>query len=377
VHADERPICRDGWLDERVKMTRKDMGQETRSGRVTLHSVAAAAGVSKSTVSRILDERLPQSDNDTARRVREVAAELGYVRDISASSLRRGKTMAIGVIVPRLTDTVMAMLYEAIAKACARTGRIALVATTDDNIDAEERAAESLLQRGVDGLILATARTGDDLPQKLAARGVPHVLALRTDGTSLSSIGDDRLGGYLATRHLIDLGHRRIGIIAGPAYASSARFRTEGYRNALAEAGITVDPDLVIESSFSIEAGTVAAEKLMNLSPRPTAIFAVNDNTAIGALSALTNRGVSVPGDVSLVGYNDIPIVSHLPTPLTTLRVPFDQIAAAALDLLERNPTEAAPTINLVAPTLIPRKSTAAPPDPRPPNLNAAHGPKA
>jgi len=358
-------------------MTQKDMGQETRSGRVTLHSVAAAAGVSKSTVSRILDERLPQSDNDTARRVREVAAELGYVRDISASSLRRGKTMAIGVIVPRLTDTVMAMLYEAIAKACARTGRIALVATTDDNIDAEERAAESLLQRGVDGLILATARTGDDLPQKLAARGVPHVLALRTDGTSLSSIGDDRLGGYLATRHLIDLGHRRIGIIAGPAYASSARFRTEGYRNALAEAGITVDPDLVIESSFSIEAGTVAAEKLMNLSPRPTAIFAVNDNTAIGALSALTNRGVSVPGDVSLVGYNDIPIVSHLPTPLTTLRVPFDQIAAAALDLLERNPTEAAPTINLVAPTLIPRKSTAAPPDPRPPNLNAAHGPKA
>ena len=377
MHANEGPICRDGSLDERVKMTRKDMGQEARSGRVTLHSVAAAAGVSKSTVSRILDERLPQSDNDTARRVREVAAELGYVRDISASSLRRGKTMAIGVIVPRLTDTVMAMLYEAIAKACARTGRIALVATTDDNIDAEERAAESLLQRGVDGLILATARTGDDLPQKLAARGVPHVLALRTDGTSLSSIGDDRLGGYLATRHLIDLGHRRIGIIAGPAYASSARFRTEGYRNALAEAGITVDPDLVIESSFSIEAGTVAAEKLMNLSPRPTAIFAVNDNTAIGALSALTNRGVLVPGDVSLVGYNDIPIVSHLPTPLTTLRVPFDQIAAAALDLLERNPTEAAPTINLVAPTLIPRKSTAAPPDPRPPNLNAAHGPKA
>jgi len=372
MHAQAQRAYRDERLDDRVKMTADDKVQERRSGRVTLHSVAAAAGVSKSTVSRILDERLPQSDNDTARRVRKVAAELGYVRDISASSLRRGKTMAIGVIVPRLTDTVMAMLYEAIAKACARTARIALVATTDDNIDAEERAAESLLQRGVDGLILATARTGDDLPQKLTARGVPHVLALRTDGISLSSIGDDRLGGYLATRHLIDLGHRRIGIIAGPAYASSARFRTEGYRNALAEAGITVDPDLIIESSFSIEAGTVAAEKLMYLSPRPTAIFAVNDNTAIGALSALTNRGISVPGDVSLVGYNDIPIVSHLPTPLTTLRVPFDQIAAAALDLLERDPAGSAPRINLVAPTLIPRKSTAAPPNPRRLNPSAA-----
>lgn len=113
---------------------------------------------------------------------------------------RRGQTMTIGVIVPRLTDTVMAMLYEAIARACGRTGRIALVATTDEQVEGELRAAKSLLQRGVDGLILATARDDDDLPDILAKRGVPFVLALRTDGKSLSSIGDDRLGGYLATR---------------------------------------------------------------------------------------------------------------------------------------------------------------------------------
>ncbi|MDF2640521.1 MAG: LacI family DNA-binding transcriptional regulator [Novosphingobium lindaniclasticum] len=334
---------------------------ETKPSRVTLHDVAAAAGVSKSTVSRILDERLPPSDNPTARRVKQVAAELGYVRDISAASLRRGKTMAIGVIVPRLTDTVMAMLYEAIAKAAARTGRVALVATTDDNIDADRVAADSLLQRGVDGLILATARDGDELPTSLSKRDVPFVLALRTDGTSLSSIGDDRLGGYLATRHLLDLGHRRIGIIAGPTFASSARLRTEGYRQALEEANVAVDPALIVESSFSIEAGADAAETLMDLPERPSAIFAVNDNTAIGALSALTNRGLSVPEDMSLVGYNDIPIVSHLPTPLTTLRVPFDQIAAAALELLEQRPEEASAKLRLVAPTLIPRKSTATP----------------
>ncbi|MFE8583677.1 hypothetical protein ACFX59_06165 [Sphingomonas sp. NCPPB 2930] len=118
---------------------------------------------------------------------------------------RRGQTMTIGVIVPRLTDTVMAMLYEAIARACGRTGRIALVATTDEQVEGELWAAESLLQRGVDGLILATARDDDDLPDILAKRGVPFVLALRTDGKSLSSIGDDRLGGNLATRHLLDL----------------------------------------------------------------------------------------------------------------------------------------------------------------------------
>ena len=332
-----------------------------RQGRVTLHDVAAAAGVSKSTVSRILDERLPRSNSETARRVRQVAAELGYVRDLSAASLRRGRTMTIGVIVPRLTDTVMAMLYEAIARACARAGQFAVVATTGDAPGAGRTAAETLLQRGVDGLILSTARIGDDFPEELTARGVPHVLALRTDGRSPSSVGDDRLGGYLATRHLIDLGHRRIGLIAGPAYASSALARGEGYRQAMAETGAEVNPGWVVASTFGIESGAEAAERLLRLEPRPTAIFAANDNTAIGALSTLARRGLSVPGDLSLVGYNDVPIVSSLPTPLTSVRVPFDQIAANALDLLTLDPGHESETVRIAAPTLIPRRSTASP----------------
>ncbi|MGO8079781.1 LacI family DNA-binding transcriptional regulator [Rhizobium leguminosarum] len=327
--------------------------------RVTIHGVAAAAGVSKSTVSRILDERLPRSDSETARRVRKVAEELGYVRDVSAASLRRGNTMTIGVIVPRLTDTVMAMLYEALAKACGRSGRFAIVATTDDKPKADRLAAESLLKRGVDGLILSTAREDDDFPDELAKRGIPYVLALRTDGHSLSSVGDDRLGGYLAARHLLDLGHRRIGVIAGPSYASSSRGRVEGFRHALEEAGLNADPSYIIPSTFGIESGAVAVETLMHLNPRPTAIFAVNDNTAIGALSGLTKLGLAVPQDISIVGYNDIPIVSHLPTPLTTLRVPFEQIASNALDLLAGDNSPADERIRISAPTLIPRKSTA------------------
>lgn len=339
-------------------------GQRKRARRapVTLHDVAAAAGVSKSTVSRILDERLPRSESDTAQRVRQVAAELGYVRDVSAASLRRGKTMTIGVVVPRLTDTVMAMLYEALAHACRRSGRFAVVATTDDEPSADRAAAEALLHRQVDGLVLSTARIGDDFPKRLAARGVPYVLALRTDGHSLSSVGDDKLGGYLATRHLLDLGHRRIGLIAGPAYASTARGRVEGYRQAMAEAGADVNPAWVVESTFGIDSGAEAAEALMSMSPRPTAVFAVNDNTAIGALSTLEKLGLSVPKDVSLVGYNDIPIVSRLPTPLTSVRVPFDRIAAAALDLLASGPTGEHDRIRVSTPTLIPRRSTAAAP---------------
>jgi LacI family transcriptional regulator len=332
-----------------------------RQSRITLLDVAAAAGVSKSTVSRILDERLPRSDNETAKRVRQVAADLGYFRDGSAASLRRGNTMTIGMIVPRLTDTVMAMLYEAFARACSRTGRFAIVAITEDEPKADRAAAQTLLQRGVDGLVLSTARSDDDFPEELTARGVPFVLALRTDGRSLSSVADDRLGGYLATRHLLDLGHRRIGLIAGPSYASSSQGRTNGYRQAMAQAGIEIDPILIVGSTFGIDSGAEAAETLMRLSSPPTAIFAVNDNTAIGALSTLQRLGLSVPDDVSLVGYNDVPIVSRLPTPLTSVRVPFDQIASAALDLLNNGPRGEHDRVRIVAPTLIPRQSTARP----------------
>jgi LacI family transcriptional regulator len=336
----------------------QDNKLEERPGRVTIHDVAAAAGVSKSTVSRILDERLPRSESPTAKRVRRVAEDLGYMRDVSAASLRRGSTMTIGAIVPRLTDTAMAMLYEALARACARSGQFAIVATTNDEPRADRIAAKTLLQRGVDGLVLSTARIGDDFPEQLTERGVPYVLALRTDGHSLSSIADDKLGGYLATRHLLDLGHRRIGLIAGPSYASSSRGRVEGYQKAMAEADAPVDPAWVVESTFGIDSGAEATETLMRLRPAPTALFAVNDNTAIGALSTLARLGMAVPDDVSLVGYNDIPLVSRLPIPLTSVRVPFDQIATAALELLAQGSVAEHDRIRVATPTLIPRRST-------------------
>lgn len=331
-----------------------------RSGTVTIRDVAAAAGVSISTVSRVLDHRLPRSSSPAAEKVRTVAAELGYVKDVSASNLRRGSTGTIGVIVPRLTDPAMAMFYEAVAHSCSQSDRFAVVAITDDVPGNDRAAVDRLLQRRVDGLILTTARKEDPLVEVLRSTRVPYVLALRSDGESRASVGDDELGGYLATRHLIDLGHRRIGLVAGPPYASSAQGRRSGYERALVEAGIAVDDSLVTGSSYSIEAGEQAGHALLDRSNRPTAIFAVNDNTAIGVAAVANRLGLAIPDDLSLVGYNDIAIASRLPTPLTTLRVPFDQIAQGALDLL-LNESVAQQDLRVASPTLIPRKSTARP----------------
>jgi LacI family transcriptional regulator len=325
---------------------------------VTIIDVAKAAGVSKSTVSRVLDERLPRSRNSTAERVRRVAAELGYVRDPMAAAMRRAGTGTIGVVVPRLTDTVMAMLYEEISAAGAARGLFAVVATTHDEPAHERLAVASLLRRRVDGLVLTTARA-DAAADPTGA--VPQVLALRSDGVRPAALGDDHLGAHLAVRHLVDLGHRRIGLVGGPAYASSARGRQAGYAAALADAGIPADPSLVAGDAFSMEAGEIAGRALLDRADRPTAIFAVNDNTAIGVMAAAHRRGLRIPDDLSLVGYNDIPVVSRLPVSLTTVRVPFGAIAVNALDLLHEALTGAAPRTIVAAPTLIPRRSTARP----------------
>jgi LacI family transcriptional regulator len=257
-----------------------------------------------------------------------------------------------------LTDTVMAMFYEEIAAAAITRGLFAVVATTNDDPDTERVAVESLVRRRVDGLILTTARINTPIPLGQAGHALPHVLALRTNDTSFASLGDDRLGAHLATRHLLDLGHRRIGLVCGPRYASTARNREAGYRDALADAGVPVDETLLAGDSFSMQAGETAGRTLLDRSDRPTAIFAVNDNTAIGVMAAAHALGLRVPDDLSLVGYNDIPIVSRLPIPLTTVRVPFQQIATNALELLREAGNDNPPRTLIAAPTLIPRKST-------------------
>jgi hypothetical protein len=181
------------------------------------------------------------------------------------------------VLVPRLSDTVMALMFEAIFAEAGKLGHFALVSVCGDDPDDEKTATELLLARRVDGLVLATSRLDDQLPRHLREQEIPHVLVLRTDGVSPSSLGDDELGGYLATRHLIDIGHTDIGLLAGPEFTSSSRDRQAGYRRAMTEAGLTVSGNRIRHSEYSVEAGENAGTDLLTAAPELTAVFAVND----------------------------------------------------------------------------------------------------
>lgn len=327
---------------------------------VTLRDVAAASGVSLSTASRALDERGTASRSAAAAHVRKIAEELGYRRNSFASNLRRGETRTLGVLVPRLSDTVMALMFEELERAAADRGYFAMVATSGDDPEDESRAAETLLDRNVDGLILATARLDDELPKRLRERGVGHALVLRTDGVSPSALGDDEVGGYLAVRHLIDLGHRDIAVVTGPSFTSTGITRLAGARRALTEADIKPPEEWLLAAGYGIENGFAAGETLLRRDGRrPTAVFAANDNLAMGIIAAAHRAQVTVGEELALVGYNDIPLSSRLSTPLSSVRVPLDQIAGNAIDLI-MNPGKE-PRIRKSLPTLIPRESSGPP----------------
>ena len=333
------------------------MGTRIDRQAVTLRDVAEAAGVSVSTASRVLDDRNSRSRSATAERVRSAADELGYRRNAVAANLRRGATGTIGVLVPRLTDAVMAQMFEAIERAARQRGHFAVVATCGDDPDEERRATETLLDRNVDGVLLATARIDDALPASLRERDVRHVLVLRTDGVSPSSLGDDETGGYLAVRHLVDLGHQEIAIITGPWFTSSGQDRRAGAERALAEAGLTIGAERVVSVGYGIDDGIRSGHALLDRADRPTAIFAANDNLAIGVLSAAHSLGLEPGRDVSIVGYNDTPLAARLPVPLTSVHTPFEQIATTALEMLLAATSPSTP-LRRALPTLIPRAST-------------------
>lgn len=312
------------------------MADDSQGGRATLREIAEAAGVAVSTASRTLArarQGLPPI-SPSAERVLAAAAHANYQPDLHAASLRSNRTHMLGVLVPKLTDVVLSTIYEGIDLAASELGYQTVVANTMDSPDEQRRRAELLLSYRVDGLIFGDAHDNDPLLAELDARGVPFVLVSRSQGGFDSVTCDDYTGGRLAGTHLADLGHRRIGIIAGQPYASTGQERSRGCIEALAERGIPTPPDFLVHSGFDAEGGREATLRLMRSDSPPTAIFAVNDITAIGAMGALRALGHRVGSDVAVVGYNDITIARDLPVPLTSIRSPLSQMGSQAAQML-------------------------------------------
>lgn len=310
----------------------------------TLREIADQAGVHISTASRVLRQPEPADGwSDSALRVRQVAEELGYQPNLWAASLRTRKTTTIGVVMPRLTDVVVATMFQGIEEAATAAGYSVLLSSPPDDLDAQRKAVEFLVSRQVDGLMLSSIHLpGTDFVDLLPLRSLPILLLNRHIDSATSSptrslpfvSGDDRLGGYLAGKHLLDCGYRDLGVIAGPDHASTSRERVAGFRDALTEAGLELPPNRIVASEFEVQGGVDAAATLLGGDSRPDAVFTVSDTIAIGVLGVARDLGLSIPDDLALVGYNDIPVVSQLPVPLTTVRSPARKIGATGLEHL-------------------------------------------
>lgn len=333
---------------------------------VTLKDIAREAGVSLSTASRVLSRARNGSEPETttAKRVLAVAVQLQYVPNLFAASLRTNRTRMLGVLVPHLTDVVLSTIYEGIDEHASVADYQTVVANSMDDPHEHRLRAERLLQRGVDGLIFGDAQVSDPYLDELARREVPFVLVSRRHHPYVSVTCDDTAGGRLVGNHLADLGHRDIAIIAGQPYATTGIDRTLGCLAALRERGIEVPQDRVVHSRFDAQSGHLVTTRLMIGSSEPTAIFAVNDITAIGAMGALRDLGIRVGHDVAVVGFNDIGIAADLPTPLTSVRSPLKQMGRQAAGLLlaklghEHDGPSTSPVEKRLNPQLIVRESS-------------------
>ncbi|PZE24642.1 LacI family transcriptional regulator [Curtobacterium sp. MCLR17_045] len=302
---------------------------------MNLQAIAALAGVHISTASRVLRQAEPTKGwSASAQRVIAAAAELGYRPNRLAASLRTRRSNTIGVVMPRLADTVIATICQSVESAARSAGYQLLLTTPPDDMGAQLDAVDFLLSRQVDGLIVSSLHLSSPNP-RLTDLPVPVIATNRHPGDWMPAVvGDDVEGGRMATEHLLALGHRRIGVIAGPRHASTAVERVAGFRLAHEQRDLAVDDALVVHSDFEVEGGVVGAHTLLSLSDPPTAIFAVNDTAAIGVMGAARQRGLRVPDDLSIVGYNDISVVAQLPTPMTTVHSPTALMGTVAVERL-------------------------------------------
>lgn len=328
----------------------------------TIKDVAAHAGVSFTTVSHVLNGTRRVSE--TARvRVERAVADLGYVPSALARALKTNQTRMLGVLVPNIINPYFAELTRGIEDCCRRTGYSVFLCNGDDDPERQSRYVHTLAQRRVDGLLLAVAAgEAGALAETLAAVRLPMVVVERTlPGQAADLVRvDNRAGARMAVAHLIALGHRRIACLAGPAHFEVSQARVAGWRDALADAGITPEAHWLHHGDFSSDAGHALTHALLD-NGSCSAIFASNDLFAVGALRAAAERGVAVPAQLSIMGFDGIDLGKFLYPALSTVSYPIRTLGErAATVLIERLATPGARAREVVlAPSLVLRESTA------------------
>jgi len=338
----------------------------------TLAALARLLKLHPSSVSRALDPaRRHLISAQVVARVQQAAEKLAYRPNRAAAALRTGRSGCIGIVLPDITNPVFPPILRGIEDGLLGSGLFSLVANAAGSAQATQELMQGMLAHGVDGVILATASRSDSLLPMLQAAGVPVVLVNRVDAQSAcpAVVTDDFLGMAQSVEHLLGLGHLHIAHLAGPQSLSTGERRAQGFRMAMAQAGL--EPHSIEHcDAYSIEAGQQACQRLLatmaadKRRARITALVACNDLVALGAIDALAQAGLRVPVDISVTGHNDMPLMDRVQPSLTTVRIQHHEMGQAAAQLLLQAMagTARADTTLVLRPQLIVRGSTASPP---------------
>lgn len=337
--------------------------------RVTLKDVAQAVGVHVSTVSRALDPKTRHLITpEVADEIISASERLAYRPNVAAYSLKTNRTRTIGVVLPDIANPIFPPIIRGVEDALAAEGYVAIFANTDGDMQREESITETLLARGVDGLILASVEREDEAVSSLADEGLPVVTVNRqvNDPNVSSVVHDEDEGIRTLLAHLVSLGHRRIANIALPLRLSTGEARHRAFERHRAALGLAPEDGPVVFADVLNEAeGERCADMLLTKPCDFTAILCSNDRLAVGAISALRRHGLACPDDMSVTGYNDMSLVSRLYPPLTTIRVQLyragHEAATLLLAALQTDPKERQPRHVVLPVELIVRGSTQAP----------------
>jgi LacI family transcriptional regulator len=327
----------------------------------TIREVAESAGVSYATVSHVINNTRVVS-HETRERVLAAMSALNYRPNALARSLRQGKTNTMGLVLPDSANPFFAEISRSIEDEAFKKGYSVFLCNTELDTQRELFYVDVLSKKQVDGIIFVAAGDQADSLDFLVHHNLPVVMIDRDlPNVDVDAVlTDNQLGGFLATRHLIELGHTRIACISGPSSITPGSERIVGYRNALEQAGLAYDEKLILRGDYHAQSGLEITQFILQMDPHPTAIFALNDLMALGALRAASEAGCSVPADLAIVGYDDLELAQFTNPPLTTIAQPKKEIGVQAVHLLiDRMSQKSRPPRRLVLPPeLIVRRST-------------------